>query len=52
MQASSAATQQPCPSPLSPSSREYCAETEELKKHFGTDFQPSPELIKAIEAGY
>jgi hypothetical protein len=50
MQASSAATQQPCPSPLSASSREYT--TEDLKKHFGTDFQPSPELIKAIEAGY
>ena len=50
MQASSAATQQPCPSPLSASSRKYTAE--ELEKLFETDFQPDDKLIKAIEAGY
>ena len=50
MQASSAATQQPCPSPLSASLREYT--TDDLFKHFGTDFQPDDKLIKAIEAGY
>jgi hypothetical protein len=50
MQASSAATQQPCPSPLSASLRKHTIE--DLETHFGTKFKPDDKLIKAIEAGY